>query len=184
MIQVSELDNDKFFLLVPKTWGKKLFLLDAEKIKNSLYKTSQEVNPECIFGFLYYSVSPIETSPKPFEVNYSWAKKGYGPMLYEVGMVDAGWLHPDQNAVGIKAKPVWEKFSKREDVAKRRLYYENYNENYLDYMYRLSKPSFNILKILKEGKETFNRIVTENHSTPETIILELEDLATELFLNN
>lgn len=55
------------------------------------------------------------------EVGTSAAKKGYGPLMYDIAMALSGGLISDRDAVSTSAKKVWNKYLQRSDVEKKPL---------------------------------------------------------------
>ncbi len=56
------------------------------------------------------------------EVKYSAARKGYGPLMYELAMSDfKSGIMSDRNSTSIAARNVWQKYMQRADVQKKPL---------------------------------------------------------------
>jgi len=65
--------------------------------------------------------NPIGQAYGAKEVAKSAAKKGYGPMLYDIAMNDVGGLIPDRRSVSRDAKNVWKKYMERPDIDHKKL---------------------------------------------------------------
>lgn len=100
--------------------GAKIFYTDENHNKLS------DVHP--VFGKIYIGKTDGSDGncEDAWEVHYVRAKKGWGPLLYEIALEiasqEAGGLVPDRYAVSEDAQKVWEYYySRREDVEKSQL---------------------------------------------------------------
>lgn len=88
-------------------------------IVNSSTQKSENVASEAVVGFICYA-NP-HTPGKTWRakvVGGSAAKKGYGPLMYDLAMDDAGALTSDRGSVSADAERVWDKYQERDDVEK------------------------------------------------------------------
>lgn len=121
-------DADTAIVMGESANGIEIVLVDAKKLRK-MNKAQFEGKDQlldgpvsAILGFIAYSpVLPGNYRDEYMEVELSAARKGWGPLLYELAMSasqDMGFkgLSPDQTVVSKEAERVWSRFMDRRDI--------------------------------------------------------------------
>lgn len=137
----AEADAKKLALLRRTTQGNKIayVLYDTDSLKKGIESfASKEADGSFDSGFLRHVKDSdpltsvvygyLEVKPhagdcwNAAEVKYSAARKGFGPLMYELAMSDfKNGIMADRNGPSEKARNVWKRYASRSDVEPREL---------------------------------------------------------------
>jgi hypothetical protein len=100
------------------------------------------------------------------EVYTSSAKKGYGPLMYDMAMEVSGLLMSDRRSISDNAKSVWKKYKERSDVSKLKIddvenpktpekvddgvIFQSSDDSSLNYVYK-QKKDLNLRSLFQRG---------------------------------
>lgn len=123
--QLALFISDRFFILYDpniimrnlndsKTFNRKQF-----QVKSTQF-IAQTITSESIYGFI--SVAKPSGCGGLYKIALSAAKKGYGPLMYDIALSSRGSLMPDRVIVSPSASKIWKYYNeKRKDVLKTKL---------------------------------------------------------------
>lgn len=153
-----------------------LWRLD-EQFSEALDELDFDKLEECVVGALAWGES-IHGSE--LTVKSVWAKKGYGPLLYEILMTIAGsdGATPHETKVSPQAQKVWQRFLQREDVKTKPK--TTNPESFQDYIYYLTDSTLGI----KSAEKRLQRFLQPDpYEEKHTAILEVSDLFLSRTMN-
>lgn len=131
-----------------------------------LYRTGSEIPrilrtwSDSLEDYLYGAIDLRDNSTyQTWEIDSIWAKPGYGPYLYLVGMTVAGdrGLAPNRALISEPAKKVWQKFYESNLATAIPLpegAWKHHKEPYLNYKYTINSP-INLSKMIARSNITF-----------------------------
>jgi hypothetical protein len=139
----SDAERKSLALYAPKMFymGQKTYVLYDCKMLIDYFEVGEADVQDVIYGMIAID----ENGSCPI-VRSSAARKGYGPLLYDIVMCVEGCLIPDRKSVSPSARRVWDSYSKRPDVERRSLKPGGASNDPLDYSYTLKgHPNFDAL---------------------------------------
>jgi len=106
----------KFALYINKDIGTYLLYDPAELAKQL---SGDNITTEAAYGVVIVNLNsdPDHLQWGAKEIEFTAARSGYGPMMYDIAMADVGGLVPDRGAVSPAARGVWDFYkNNRPDV--------------------------------------------------------------------
>ena len=176
--------------------------LDKLTIENfDDFVTRTYLNNDLILGFIIYGKNRSISSGECYgakEVYLSVAKKGYGPLMYDLALSKAGKLMADRSEVSRKATKVWDYyFNHRQDVEHFKIDdYKNpktpekfddgevyrYPENFpTNYVYQFKNDTINADEKIEEGKQKIIELSKKYNITTTKIYNSIYFFGNELF---
>ena len=111
LFRTNKSNNVEYILYDPKAFFEKAQGLPADELSG--------IDPsDVVYGYL--NAKPHQGDCwNAAEIKFSAARKGYGPLLYELAMSDFGKIMSDHGAGSSQsARSVWQKYAQRSDVKK------------------------------------------------------------------
>lgn len=100
-------------------------LYDPAKLAELLSATKLTAN--AVYGVVMVNVTSDHPQWGAKEIEFTAARSGYGPMMYDIAMADVGGLIADRGSVSDDARGIWSFYkNKRPDVEKKQI------DNYLN----------------------------------------------------
>lgn len=119
----------------------------------------------------YMVISPEANSER--RVSRSVARKGYGPVLYEVALElarDEEWALAPGDSVSPAARKVWRRFIERDDIEARDLVAPDHDAPYLQYAIRLGDPIAGLDDALRRGGDFIAELYDEHGLSEPTAV--------------
>lgn len=158
-----------------------------KKIKHITKKNMSNMffSPFCGYAFLNISHEYDDNDIGFYRVKGSYAREGYGPLIYDIGLSYAGdkGIMPD-NSISSHAKKIWKHYyNKRNDVIPYEIKCEVSNsfhkEKYLSYVYEIENKK-KYYPLVKKHKYIFNKM--SQFTGDEVLIMEEFDQMSSNFM--
>ena len=95
-------------------------LYDPAKLAELLSATKLTAN--AVYGVVMVVMTPDHPQWGAKEIEFTAARSGYGPMMYDIAMADVGGLIADRGSVSDDARGIWSFYkNKRPDVEKKQI---------------------------------------------------------------
>lgn len=105
------------------------------------------------------------------EVSLAAAEKGFGPLIYEIGMTN-DFLMPTTDSISTQAKNVWVKFFNRDDIEKRITGCNQNKEDFMKFAYKIKSPP-NVSGLINNHNRNLSRVALYN-KTKSNFLDEIE----------
>jgi hypothetical protein len=138
-ISTDEASANGLALCVTQISGGQRYILYSTELAKSLIEDYSTIT-DAIFGYIVVST---DDSDGLWQVTTSVARKGYGPLMYDLVLSDAPvGVMPDRGGVSKSAEKIWQFYSTRSDVISKPLPEgaEHHGDPILDRYYKLKSP--------------------------------------------
>ena len=113
----------KLALTIIKGYPQTYLLYDPAKLAEQLSADKNTAN--AVYGVVSVNVTSDHPQWGAKEIEFTAARSGYGPMMYDIAMADVGGLIADRGSVSDDARGIWSFYkNKRPDVEKKQI--DNY----------------------------------------------------------
>ena len=113
----------KLALTIIKGYPQTYLLYDPAKLAEQLSADKNTAN--AVYGVVMVNVTSDHPQWGAKEIEFTAARSGYGPMMYDIAMADVGGLIADRGSVSDDARGIWSFYkNKRPDVEKKQI--DNY----------------------------------------------------------
>ena len=110
----------KLALTIIKGYPQAYLLYDPAKLAEQLSADKNTAN--AVYGVVMVNVTSDHPQWGAKEIEFTAARSGYGPMMYDIAMADVGGLIADRGSVSDDARGIWSFYkNKRPDVEKKQI---------------------------------------------------------------